>query len=305
MHESLRRSSLGEVAAGGRVNLELALRADDRLGGHIVQGHVDGVGVVRRRPRRRASPASSRSRPTPTSCATSSRRGRSPSTACRLTVVAVDDASFDVSLIPETLERTSLGSRRAGHARQPGGRPPGQVRREAVRSPHLSMSTRATTQFATVEEALEDIAAGRMVVVVDDEDRENEGDLVMAAEFVTPDGDQLHGHPRARLDLPGAHARALRRARPRAHGAEERDGAPDAVHRDDRGPRGRDHRHQRGRPRAHDPRRGRPGQGPGRHRRGRPRQPAQGRAPAASWSAPGTPRRRSTWRGWPGCSRRA
>ena len=44
-----------------------------------------------------------------------------------------------------------------------------------------------TTPFATVEEALEDIAAGQMVVVVDDEDRENEGDLVMAAEFVTAD----------------------------------------------------------------------------------------------------------------------
>ena len=44
-----------------------------------------------------------------------------------------------------------------------------------------------TAQFATVEEALEDIAAGKMVVVVDDEDRENEGDLVMAAEFVSPD----------------------------------------------------------------------------------------------------------------------
>jgi 3,4-dihydroxy 2-butanone 4-phosphate synthase/GTP cyclohydrolase II len=49
------------------------------------------------------------------------------------------------------------------------------------------MSTQQTTKFATVEEALEDIAAGRMVVVVDDEDRENEGDLVMAAEHVTPD----------------------------------------------------------------------------------------------------------------------
>src|SRR5204863_9229516 len=41
--------------------------------------------------------------------------------------------------------------------------------------------------FATIEEALDDIASGRMVVVVDDEDRENEGDLVMAAQFVTPD----------------------------------------------------------------------------------------------------------------------
>jgi 3,4-dihydroxy 2-butanone 4-phosphate synthase/GTP cyclohydrolase II len=49
------------------------------------------------------------------------------------------------------------------------------------------MSTSTETRFATVEEALEDIAAGRMVVVVDDEDRENEGDLVMAAELVTAD----------------------------------------------------------------------------------------------------------------------
>jgi 3,4-dihydroxy 2-butanone 4-phosphate synthase / GTP cyclohydrolase II len=49
------------------------------------------------------------------------------------------------------------------------------------------MPTRADLEFATIEDALEDIAAGKMVVVVDDEDRENEGDLVMAAQFVTPD----------------------------------------------------------------------------------------------------------------------
>ena len=45
----------------------------------------------------------------------------------------------------------------------------------------------STIEFATIEEALEDIATGKMIVVVDDEDRENEGDLVMAAEHVTPD----------------------------------------------------------------------------------------------------------------------
>jgi 3,4-dihydroxy 2-butanone 4-phosphate synthase / GTP cyclohydrolase II len=49
------------------------------------------------------------------------------------------------------------------------------------------MSTTEKVSFATIEEAIEDIAAGRMVVVVDDEDRENEGDLVLAAQFVTPD----------------------------------------------------------------------------------------------------------------------
>src|SRR5213079_3030846 len=46
MDETLRRSSLGEAQPGSRVNLELPLRAADRLGGHVVQGHVDGLGVV-------------------------------------------------------------------------------------------------------------------------------------------------------------------------------------------------------------------------------------------------------------------
>src|SRR3954466_2827095 len=46
VEETLRRSSLGSLGVGDRVNLELPLRASDRLGGHIVQGHVDGVGTV-------------------------------------------------------------------------------------------------------------------------------------------------------------------------------------------------------------------------------------------------------------------
>ena len=55
-----------------------------------------------------------------------------------------------------------------------------------------------TTPFATIEEAIEEIRQGRMVVVCDDEDRENEGDLVMAAQFVDARGDQLHGQGGAR-----------------------------------------------------------------------------------------------------------
>ena len=46
MIETLRRCTLGELAPGAKVNLELALRAEDRLGGHVVQGHVDGTGTV-------------------------------------------------------------------------------------------------------------------------------------------------------------------------------------------------------------------------------------------------------------------
>ena len=114
MHESLDRSSLGGLAEGSPVNLELALRAADRLGGHIMQGHVDGVGsvaAVREDGFARVVTIAPRTR---RCCATSSRRARSPSTASRLTVARIDDAGFDVSLIPETLERTNLGAAVAG-----------------------------------------------------------------------------------------------------------------------------------------------------------------------------------------------
>ena len=56
----------------------------------------------------------------------------------------------------------------------------------------------AEVQFATVEEALEEIAQGKMLIVVDDEERENEGDFVMPGEKITPEAPQLHGHPRPR-----------------------------------------------------------------------------------------------------------
>jgi riboflavin synthase len=115
MHESLRRSSLAEVAEGGRVNLELALRADARLGGHIVQGHVDGVGVV-------AGTREDGFARVVTIEADGDvlryvvEKGSIAVDGVSLTVVAVDDASFAVSLIPETLERTSLGTAAPGTA---------------------------------------------------------------------------------------------------------------------------------------------------------------------------------------------
>ena len=139
-----------------------------------------------------------------------------------LTVARVDDASFDVSLIPETLERTNLGAAAPG---TPVNLEVDILAKYVEKLVAHALSSRrpaTTSSSPPIEEALEDIAAGKMVVVVDDEDRENEGDLVMAAEFVTADDINFMATPRARLDLPGADARALRRARPRADVAEER-----------------------------------------------------------------------------------
>jgi len=109
MQETLRRSSLGAVERGDRVNLELPLRAQDRLGGHVVQGHVDGLGTVA------AVERDGFARVVRVSAAPELLRyvvekGSIAVDGVSLTVASVDEEGFSVSLIPETLERTSLGA---------------------------------------------------------------------------------------------------------------------------------------------------------------------------------------------------
>ena len=113
MAETLRRSSLGGLAAGSPVNLERAARMDARIGGHIVQGHVDGVATVR-------EVAASDNWTTvrfdlPDGLARYVvEKGSITVDGVSLTVVDADDTSFSVSLIPTTLAHTTLGSRRVG-----------------------------------------------------------------------------------------------------------------------------------------------------------------------------------------------
>jgi riboflavin synthase len=113
MHESLRRSSLGEVGAGSSVNLELPLRASDRLGGHVVQGHVDGVAVVRSVVEDGFSRVVTFDVPGDL-LRYVVEKGSIAVDGVSLTVSAIDDDSFSVSLIPETLERTTLGAAEVG-----------------------------------------------------------------------------------------------------------------------------------------------------------------------------------------------
>jgi riboflavin synthase len=113
MDETLRRTALGTLAPGARVNIELPLRAGDHLGGHIVQGHVDGTGAVEsvedegfaRIVRIAAGEELLRY---------VVEKGSVAVDGVSLTVAGVDDAGFSVSLIPETLERTTLGEAEPG-----------------------------------------------------------------------------------------------------------------------------------------------------------------------------------------------
>jgi len=113
MNETLRRSSLAEVGAGGAVNLELAMRASDRLGGHMVQGHVDGVGTISAVEQDGFARVVTVSVP-PELLRYVVEKGSIAIDGVSLTVSAVDDESLSVSLIPETLEKTILGSAEVG-----------------------------------------------------------------------------------------------------------------------------------------------------------------------------------------------
>jgi riboflavin synthase len=113
MNETLSRSSLGGLESGAEVNLELPLRASDRLGGHMVQGHVDGLGRVAA-----VTPDGFSRRITVEAPDDVMRyvieKGSIAVDGVSLTVAGMDDRSFTVSLIPETLQRTNLGRAAVG-----------------------------------------------------------------------------------------------------------------------------------------------------------------------------------------------
>jgi riboflavin synthase len=113
MNQTLEVTALAGLAGGDRVNLELAMRASDRLGGHILQGHVDGVGTVisvegdgfARRVRIALGPKLMRY---------VIEKGSIALSGVSLTVAELGEDWVEVSLIPETLERTNLGDAEAG-----------------------------------------------------------------------------------------------------------------------------------------------------------------------------------------------
>ena len=113
MPETLRRTALGDLAPGSAVNLERAVRADARLGGHIVQGHVDGVGTVRRRT---PGPRWDEVEITldPALARYVAEKGSVAVSGVSLTVTTVGHDSFGVSLIPTTLAETTLGGAAVG-----------------------------------------------------------------------------------------------------------------------------------------------------------------------------------------------
>ena len=110
VQETLDRSSLAKIHAGDRVNLERAMAAGARLGGHIMQGHVDGTGVFLSRDEHGATRFA-----LPHQLAKYVvEKGSIAIDGISLTVVSVTDDEFSVALIPTTLELTTMGGREPG-----------------------------------------------------------------------------------------------------------------------------------------------------------------------------------------------
>ena len=113
MLETLERSTLGALGAGARVNLELPLRAMDRLGGHVVQGHIDGTGTISElREEGFARVLAIGTGPALERYLVE--KGSVAVDGVSLTVSALREHGFEVSLIPETLKQTNLGGAAVG-----------------------------------------------------------------------------------------------------------------------------------------------------------------------------------------------
>jgi riboflavin synthase len=113
--ETLQRTNLGELRVGDRVNLERSMRVGDRLGGHWVQGHIDGVGRLERRIPDGPWLGVWFSCP-PELAAQMVPKGSVAVDGVSLTLVEVTADGFSVALIPHTLDQTTLGFKRPGDA---------------------------------------------------------------------------------------------------------------------------------------------------------------------------------------------
>ena len=268
------------------------MQASDRLGGHIVQGHVDGVGDGRSRSRRTASPAASASASPPELLRYAVDKGSITLSGVSLTVADLGEdlgRGFADPRDPGADEpwRAAAGrqaERRVRHRGEVRGAVAGTIRWKGASVSQMTETENKDRRRdrGGGEPVLDDRGSdrgdpprphGRRLRRRGPRERGRPGDggAVRHAR-----GGQLHGQGGARADLPGADRRALRTARPEPDGGQERGAAADRLHGHDRGRRRGQHRDLRPRPRPHDPGRDRPQLRPARHRRPRPHVPAAG-----------------------------
>ena len=189
VHVTLEKTSLGRLKQGDKVNLQLALRASDRLGGHIVQGHVNGLGKLA------AIKALGNNYELDFTADRSLfkyiiQEGSICIDGISLTVARLKGSRLTVSIIPHTYENTILHTKKIGDLVNIEVDMMAKYLENFVKfekSEKNLLNLLESQMFNTIEEAILDIKNAKMVIVVDDEDRENEGDFIIPADLITKD----------------------------------------------------------------------------------------------------------------------
>lgn len=195
-----------EKLLGKTVNLERSLRFGDRIHGHFVSGHADGLTPLLRREvagdciiLEFQIPPLFRNYFWP--------KGSIALNGVSLTINTVSSDFFSVCLIPETLKKTNLEKLQVGDVVS--------FECDHFIKGEAAAATFTKSGFDAIQDIIADFQKGRMVILVDDEDRENEGDIIIAADFITPEAINfmsknargliclaLHPDQVARLQLP-------------------------------------------------------------------------------------------------------
>lgn len=190
MPQTLAFTDLGELKAGDKVNLEPAMSATDRFGGHTVLGHIDGVATVTA-----VAEEGIATRYTLVPDVSLMRyiaaQGSVALDGTSLTVARVEPTSFDVAIIPHTAEATIIASKNVGSHMNlevdVAARYREQLENGSFTAQQLSdLFNDTDLRTDSVEDAVKAIREGGVVVVMDDESRENEGDLIAAARDLSP-----------------------------------------------------------------------------------------------------------------------
>src|SRR6266511_2311773 len=175
MAESLRRTAIGRLGRGDQLNLERPLQVGDRLGGHMVQGHVDGLGRVLERRRLGEGPGDAFAHRDGAQALLGGRR-RGPGNPKGV------PRWIGGSELPPHGQRTDVPEAAAPRVSDEL-----RIGLDPELARYVVAKGSITVNGVSVTEAVKAVQAGEIVLVVDDADRENEGDLVMAAEAATPE----------------------------------------------------------------------------------------------------------------------
>ena len=229
--ETINCTTFATLEAGAPVNLEPCLTLETPLGGHLVSGHVNGVveilGIT-------DSPSGNGDKiyrfAMPKQHAQYVvEKGSACINGVSLTVVSVSEDEFSIMLIPYTLQNTNLGTMQlgslvnfeldliaryacAGKSVTKQSLIHQNLVQQNLHQPNFVGSTVSQNHFSAPEELIAEIKQGRMVIILDDENRENEGDLIMAADLVTAEHINFmtrYGRGLVCMPMPQAHGERL------------------------------------------------------------------------------------------------